>query len=117
MKENRSILDFTNKPILNERFEKTLYFGSINCSGLGDRLHYICLISILAYTQESNCILTWYNMPGHDSRSYSLDIVKKYISFPKWVDVQASETQRSSSNCCRIDGPIEKVGKFLENGV
>ena len=94
------------EPVSNKRFEKSLCFGEVNSSGLGDRLLYIYFISVLAYMVESNCRLIWFN-PDDTSRSYDLDIVKRYISLPKWVEIQARE--ETSSNWEKMDGRIQKV--------
>lgn len=94
--DNDLVTNFLNKPILNERFDKTVHFGKVHDSGLGDRLIYIYLISIVAYIRRTNCVIEWKNHP-HPKRdaqlgqplwgSFDLNIVKKYISFPKWVEI------------------------------
>jgi hypothetical protein len=101
--------NFIDKPILNERFDKSLYFREINCSGLGDRLNYIYLISILSYIKKKNCILTWYNT-SDENRIYNLNTVKKYISFPKWVEIIEREKYNS-----QYDDVDESTNQFIDS--
>ena len=74
------------RTLVDERFPRTQYWGEVPYSGLGDRLTYLYLVSLVGLVMRTNYVCSW-APPGCASRTYDLAIVKARLSLPKCLEL------------------------------